>query len=651
MNASTIGISALIAGQQGLAIAGQNITNATTPGYRRQSVNLGSRETAGVGTGVDVVSITRYDSPPLRAAILRGNSDEAAAATQRDVQQQVETTLGQSPNDVSSRTEDLFNKLEALSAKPADAALRRDFVASAGQLATQFNTVAGDLSRLKSNVSDQAFQQVDQVNTLTTKIADLNGRIYNTDVAGGNTNDLRDQRDQAVDDLSKLVDFRTTQQDHGVVTLTNGSTTLVVGSVPTKFTAIKNGSDQFEIHAGTSTTPVSFTGGSLGGLTNQYNVDLPATRGRLDALAGQIAQQLNQAQATGLGTAGPFSTVVGTQGVSDPTAPLATQNLPFPISNGQLTISLTNASGTRTNSNIAIDPTTQSLNDVAAAITAGTGGQVTASVDTPSNVLRFQAAAGVQFDFAGRVPTTPPTNTLAGTSTPTLDGAYNGTANENFTFNVVGSGTVGTTPGLQLEIRNAANNVVGTLDVGDKYTPGTALAVGNGLSVKLSAGTLTGGSFGTPANGTPDTANVLSGLGVNGIFSGSTAGTLTVNPKLTADPGLLATSRNGQPADTSNLQRLTALRTAGTAAGGRSFTAEATDIASTVGSRINSLDGQQATHAGVVQNLFAQEQSVTGVDTNEEVVKLLDYQRLIQTAAKYIGAVNDAMDSIIQIVR
>lgn len=650
MNASTIGISALLAGQRGLAVAGQNIANATTPGYRRQGVNLGARETAGLGSGVDVVSITRYESPPLRAAILRGNSDEAAAATQRDVQQQLETALGESPNDVSGRTEDLFNKLERLSAKPADAALRREFVASAGQLASQLNAVAGDLDKLKSGVGNQAFQQVEQVNGLTTKIADLNTRIYNAEVAGDQAPELHDQRDQLVDDLSKLVDFRVTQQSHGVVTLTNAGAPLVVGGVASQFTATRNAADQIEITARGTGTPAEFTGGSLGGLVNQYNVDLPATKGRLDALAGSLAAKLNQAQATGLGTAGPFGTVVGTQRVSDPAAPLASQKLAGPVQAGGLTISLTSGS-TRTNASISIDPATQSLNDVAAAITAGTGGQVTATVDTPTNVLRFTAAAGVRFDFAGRVPTTPPTNTLAGTSTPTLDGAVNDAANGSFTFNVVGSGTVGTTPGLKLEVRDASNNVVNTLDVGDKYTPGTALAVGNGLSVKLSGGTLTGGSFATPANGTPDTANALSALGVNGLFAGNTANTLRVRPELTADPGLLATSRNGQPADTSNLQRLTALRTAGTTAGGLTFGQEATDISASVGTRIGSLDDAQAAQSSVVQNLFAQEQSVGGVDVNEEVVKLLDYQRMIQTAAKYIGAVNDAMDSILQIVR
>src|SRR5262245_61552550 len=79
MNAFPIGISAIAAGNRALDLIGQNIANATTPGYHRQIVNLVSRTTDGVtGSGVDVASLTRYDAPPIRTAILRGNADTGA---------------------------------------------------------------------------------------------------------------------------------------------------------------------------------------------------------------------------------------------------------------------------------------------------------------------------------------------------------------------------------------------------------------------------------------------------------------------------------------------------------------------------------------------------------------------------------------------
>ena len=89
------GLSALTVGRRGLDLVGQNITNASTPGYHRQALNLVSKTIDGItGVGVDVASITRYSSAPLRTAIIRGNSDHANVEARLGIRQQVETTLG-----------------------------------------------------------------------------------------------------------------------------------------------------------------------------------------------------------------------------------------------------------------------------------------------------------------------------------------------------------------------------------------------------------------------------------------------------------------------------------------------------------------------------------------------------------------------------
>ena len=63
------------------------------------------------------------------------------------------------------------------------------------------------------------------------------------------------------------------------------------------------------------------------------------------------------------------------------------------------------------------------------------------------------------------------------------------------------------------------------------------------------------------------------------------------------------------------------------------------------------LGDRQTAQAGVLQSLSAQEQSVTGVDTNEELVHLLEYQRLVQGASKYLSVVNAALDEVMNIIR
>ncbi len=564
MNSFPIGISALAVGRRGMDVAGQNIANASTPGYRRQSLNAVSRSVENIGLGVEASRLTRYDSPPLRTAILTGNMDEAAAGVRLDARRQIETALGSGDTSVGGKLQQLFNGIERLSSRPADSAARRELLAAAGDFTSQLAATGEDIDRLRFDLGRQVSQTVDEVNSLTSRIADLNGRIYEVEVRGEQANEMRDQRDQLVDDLSKKVDFRVVNMDYGVVNLIGREASLVVSTSAAQFTVTGNGAGGLDVtHAG-QTTPIQFDGGSLSGLLREYNTDIPATRSRLDAMANAAAGRLDKMQATGLGLDGPITSSVGTRPVTDPTQPLATQNMPIGMTAGTLTISMTNlGSQARTSAAIAINPTTMSLNDVAAAITAGTGGQVNATVDTPQNVLRLTAQAGTAFDFAGR-PDSPPAAVFA-----------------------------------------------------------------------------------PPAVADPDTANVLAGLGVNGLFQGSGAGTLTVRTDLAADPNRLAASRSGRSGDGSNLERMAAVRDLALFSG-RTLSAEFTDIAASVGVAVQSLDDEQTSRQGLLQNLNAQEQAIVGVDVNEELVRLMDYQRMVEGASRFMSMVNSALDSIFE---
>lgn len=568
MNAYPIGTSALIAGRRGMDLVGQNIANAATPGYRRQTLYLASRTTGvDIGTGVTGTRLVRYTAPPIRTAILTGNSDEASAATQLDARQQIETALGQGENTIGGKLEQFFNGIERLSTRPSDTAVRREVISSASDLAKQFNSVSGDIDRLRSDLNRQATQGVDDVNSITSQIADLNGRIYAIQVRGEQANDLMDKRDQLVDDLSKKVNIRTVDMDYGVVNVMAQDTTLVVSETATKLAIGANSSGQLEVTAPGQTQPLRFNGGSLGGVLTEHNQEIPATRARLDTLAAKLAGSVDKLQATGLGLDGPISTAVGTRGVTDPSQPLASQNLPIPLANGTLTISITRTTTlTRAATAITIDPATMSLNDVASAITAGTAGQIQASVDTPQNVLRLQAQPGFTFDFAGR-PDSPPAAVFA-----------------------------------------------------------------------------------PPTVSDTDTGGALAALGVNGLFQGTGASDIQVRSELASDPNLLAASRSGRSGDADNLNRIATARDQAVI-GGRTLGQEYLDIAASVGVQVTSLSDQQTAQAGILQNLNSQEQAVSGVNMDEELVNLLTFQRMVEGASRYLSVVNSAMDSILEMTR
>ena len=83
--------------------------------------------------------------------------------------------------------------------------------------------------------------------------------------------------------------------------------------------------------------------------------------------------------------------------------------------------------------------------------------------------------------------------------------------------------------------------------------------------------------------------------------------------------------------------------------GGRTLAQDYTDIAAGIGTDVKSLDDDTTAKNGLLQSLNAQEQSVVGVDINEELVKLLDYQRLVEGASKFLSVVNTSLDYIFNI--
>jgi flagellar hook-associated protein 1 FlgK len=366
-----------------------------------------------------------------------------------------------------------------------------------------------------------------------------------------------------ISQLSQQIDVQTVNQPNGVVNVLSSGGPIVLGNIASTFQAAEDPSGNMVVtQVGSNNLPANFTGGTLGGQLQAFNQDIPTVSSQLDTLANTLSSQMNEIQATGLGTSGPLTSAQGTVSVADPTADLSTQNLPSPVQAGQLVISVTNtATGTRTNDTIAIDPTTQSLQDVAAAITSGTGGQVQASVNATTNTLQLTAQSGYSFDFAGR-DTNPPSGS----------------------------------------------------DVSN-----------------------------------PDTAGILAGLGINGLFSGTGASNISVNPAVSANPGLLAVSQTGEAGDSTNIQKMVAIQNQALI-GGQTLTAQFTNIATAVGTNVQQMTDQQSSQTGLLQNLNDQDQSVTGVDQNQELVNMLSAQQLIQSTSQFMSAVNTTMNSLLDII-
>ncbi len=301
---------------------------------------------------------------------------------------------------------------------------------------------------------------------------------------------------------------------------------------------------------------------------------------------------------------------------------------------------------------VTVDPANQSLQDIATEITAATSNQVQASVNNSTGTLQLQAQSGYTFDFAGTIPTTPAAQNLNGTTTPQITGTYTGSSNDTYTFQVQGNGTIGTTPGLQLQVVNSENSVVATVNVGSGYTPGSPISIGNGLNVSLSAGTSNNGTFSTPVIANPDTSGILASLGINTLFTGTTASDIAVNPSIVSNPSLLNTSVNGEPGDSSNLQRFAAVQNANVLSNGtQTLNGYFNQLVSSVGTGISNLTDQQTAQTNLAQNLQTQSQSVSSVDVNSQMLQMLSYQQMMQSVSQYLSVVDTSVQSVINIIQ
>lgn len=657
MSLYSIGASALDAAQTALNLIGNNLANANTPGYHRQIADLTEANPTqianiSVGGGVQVSDTRRQISNLLETAITNQTFTLANTTAQLNSLQQLQSDLTPSSGSIHDQIEQFFNDVNKLATNPSDTTQRTVVIGDANNLANTFNSLSNSLSQVQSGLDSQLSNGISDINSLAQRIAQLNDKIENASINSGPPNDLLDQRDQLVNQLAGDINVQVIPQKLNQVNILAGGAPLVVGNQSQTLQYSITNANQGQVTESGSSTPLAVSGGQVGGLLAVRNSSLQQVQTQLDTLAGSLVQQVDSIQATGLSLSGPATFLSGSRGVNNPNAPLDKAGLAFPPQAGTLYVSVTDQStGTRTLTPVDINPATQSLNDVAAALSSVPN--IQAITDPQTGTLQVLAKPGYAFDFAGRLPSAPDTSGYTGTATPQVAGPYTGTNNDTYSFQVVGSGTVGVTPSLALQVKNASGNVINTLNIGQGYSPGTPLSVANGITVNLASGTANNGdTFSTPVVAQPDSSGILTALGLGTFFTGSKASDITVQPALLSNPGLLAASRNGDSGDNSNLTRLAALQNQPLLANGTQTLSQGYEaIIGNVATQVQSLSNQQTSQQALAQQLQTQQQGISGVDPNEELVNLLNYQQAFQIASEYIGTINTTLQALNQIIQ
>jgi flagellar hook-associated protein 1 len=655
-NLINLGLSGLNAAQWGLTTTGQNISNASTPGYTIETPVYA--ESAGQYTGsgylpqgVSTVTVTRQYSQYLTTQLNNAQSSGSSLSTYNTLISQLNNLVGSPTAGIASAITSYFTGLQNVSNNASSLATRQTAMSGAQTLVNQINAAGQQYDALRQSVNTQLTNTVSQINSYTQQIAQLNGQIAQASTQGQPPNQLMDQRDLAVSNLSQLIGVNVVNSNGSYsVFMSNGQPLVSSTNSYNLGTAPSTGdtselSVQYLGQAGANPAAApqnlpdsKVTGGTLGGLLAFRSQTLDPAEAQLGAIAVSFASQVNAQNSLGI-------TLSGAQGgalfsVGGPTVYANTQN----TGNAQLNVSFANpAQPTTGDYTLAFNGSTYTLTDNSTGNVVGSA----TSLSQPINGLNFSTTGTMK---AGDSFTVEPTRgALNSFNTAVTDPSAIAAAAP-----VLGSAT-------------ASNTGTGTITQG---TVTAGYTMPNATTTLSYNGTgLTGfpaGSTVTVTAGTPPTTTTYNTTTTPVIpYSSATGATLTINNATAGNMNGVSVTISGAPAngdtftigpntgasnDGRNALALSNLSNAKAMAGGTvTLTGAYANYVNQIGNQTNQIQTSSTAQAALVTQITTAQQSVSGVNINEEAANLLQYQQLYQANSKVIQTAQTLFQTLLGI--
>jgi flagellar hook-associated protein 1 len=305
LNASlATALSGLSAEQGAIAATTNNVANVNTPGYSREVPDLVSSDPIIVdpltlGTGVTLKTIESIRDPILESRIQQETQTQGQLSALVSALSQTQISFTSNTGDIGTAISSFFNSLNQLATNPADVSLRQGVLTAADNLATAFNVTANHLSTQRTSLDGSLEQTVSQVNLLTQQIGQLNGQISFLQNVGQNAGTFVDQRTQAIDQLSSLVDVSVIPSDNTLTLTTANGIPLVAGQLSFQLSSQADPSGVQHIYSQGNDVTASIVSGQLGGVLQARDQQIPAIQTQLDTLAAGLVNAVNGVQVGG----------------------------------------------------------------------------------------------------------------------------------------------------------------------------------------------------------------------------------------------------------------------------------------------------------------------------------------------------------------
>jgi len=406
---------ALAAQQLGVEVTSHNISNVNTEGFSRQIVSF---ETSlalpspygPLGYGVTVTGIERAFDSFVTARLDANTSLLTEQETIKSYLEGVGSLFNETQyGSMSEILSGFWDSWNGLADNPSGSGERQTLLTQAQNLADAFSSRADQLVQMRTAITQQIGPTIEKINDYAAQIAKLNQEIITTESNGEHANDLRDQRNLAINELSELVgvNYYTTGDGTINVSLANGSPLVEsVNSWQLRY-EITSSDTVSVIWQGSGGVEEDVTSALSGGeLTAQITLRdtlIPQYQSELDDLAQELIYQVNLQHSQGVGLE-LLSTTTSSYSVETGDLALALANNPSlafgdRIAAGQFTIHVEDSSGVSTATTINITGAT-TLQDVVDQLNLV--GNITASIVTngDENRLEITADSGYSFGFS-----------------------------------------------------------------------------------------------------------------------------------------------------------------------------------------------------------------------------------------------------------
>ena len=301
-------LSAMFMSQAGLTTTSHNIANADTPGYTRQSNMLAARRPlsfpfGAIGQGVDVVTVRRSQDRfllnTLRAQDARLSSYSAVDSALYEIEQ----ILGSIDNDhIGTALNGFFDAWSDLATVPNDPTLKMDVVSRAQALVTDFHTVSASLDDLERNIETQVQEEIVALNGLLQQIGELNSQIMSAEIGGQTANDLRDQRDLLVNQVSSIASVTVDEREDGSLDIILAGRTMVTRDSVQQFTtSYQESGDGYRMTVLTEGhyAEVDLPEGRLQGLLDSRDIYVNDFRESMDDVVSRLVEAVNSLHVQG----------------------------------------------------------------------------------------------------------------------------------------------------------------------------------------------------------------------------------------------------------------------------------------------------------------------------------------------------------------